>query len=399
MNILIVDDRINEDMLALFEDDRVTVAADVTAALAQLHEQLFDVVLLDMQMPDRHGELRNDAGLEVLDWVRCMRPETAVVVITGFGNPTNAIDSVERGIRAYISKKASPQQVIAFVHQAGATTPEQRTAARTQFQTNVAEAAIVQRFLFPTQVTLNTPEGQQLTVAGRNLHAALASGDMFDIVLLPERSAVAFFLLDVQGHGLGPALIGSRFAGLFRAGLRRQWTLLEITMEFDGLLNELSQATVGTPRERHFNAEGVLGYLDLTTRQLHVVRATGRPISHRTGAGTTWALAASHGFGPKWGLQQEMGYPEMETLTVQPGESLVLFTDGVVDRPSQNTPLNALTLAQVQQSHGRWLGENAQQLADHVLYEMFIGLMTEEVQGVAIATEDDATILSLVWHA
>jgi len=80
----------------------VTTCGDGEEALGLLARRPFDVVVTDVQMPKVNG-------LRVLDWTVEHRPETRVVVITGFGSPAVRQAAVRRGAFLYVEKPVDPK--------------------------------------------------------------------------------------------------------------------------------------------------------------------------------------------------------------------------------------------------------------------------------------------------
>ncbi len=72
-------------------------AEDGIAALEKLKETIPDIVLTDLIMP------RMD-GLELLDSIRQLYPQTPVILMTAYGNQSLANEALERGAVSYISK-------------------------------------------------------------------------------------------------------------------------------------------------------------------------------------------------------------------------------------------------------------------------------------------------------
>ncbi|MCC3413602.1 MAG: PAS domain S-box protein [Microcoleus sp. PH2017_29_MFU_D_A] len=66
-------------------------------AIAQLSKQHFDIVLLDLSLPDSRG-------LETLTRLREVAPDTAMVVMTGLDDEAIALESVRLGAQDYIVK-------------------------------------------------------------------------------------------------------------------------------------------------------------------------------------------------------------------------------------------------------------------------------------------------------
>ena len=99
--ILVVDD---EDALRTVlsaelegEGYQVATAADGQEAINILGSSAFDLILLDIKMP-------NVDGFEVLKFVKEKHPKTKVIMLTGFADLKNAIESKKLGAEDFVSK-------------------------------------------------------------------------------------------------------------------------------------------------------------------------------------------------------------------------------------------------------------------------------------------------------
>ncbi len=99
--ILVVDD---EDALRtvlsgelVSEGYDVRTASDGDDAITNLQKESFDLVLLDIKMPRMNG-------FEVLKFVKEKFPRTKVVMLTGFADLKNAIESKKLGAEDFVSK-------------------------------------------------------------------------------------------------------------------------------------------------------------------------------------------------------------------------------------------------------------------------------------------------------
>jgi DNA-binding NtrC family response regulator len=79
------------------EGYKVTSAADGREAINILTSNEFDLVLLDIKMP-------NVDGFEVLKFSKERWPKTKIVMLTGFADLKNAIESKKLGAEDFISK-------------------------------------------------------------------------------------------------------------------------------------------------------------------------------------------------------------------------------------------------------------------------------------------------------
>ncbi len=100
-SILVVDDEpaIRESLEFLLSEAnyKVSVAENGIEGLRRIDSDLFDLVLLDVSMPDKDG-------LEVLHEIHQAAPETSVIMITAFGTIENAVSAIKAGASDYITK-------------------------------------------------------------------------------------------------------------------------------------------------------------------------------------------------------------------------------------------------------------------------------------------------------
>ena len=110
--VLIVDDeKFIRDILADFlgmEGYVVRTAEDGTAALQELGNAHYDLIISDLKMP-RMG------GIELLDALGTAAPNALTVIMTGFGTVETAIDAMKRGAYDYILKPFKVEEVIRVV--------------------------------------------------------------------------------------------------------------------------------------------------------------------------------------------------------------------------------------------------------------------------------------------
>ena len=99
--ILVVDD---EDSLRTVlstelasEGYDVETAADGDDAITEMDKKVFDLILLDIKMPRMNG-------FEVLKHVKEKHPRTKVIMLTGFADLKNAIESKKLGAEDFVSK-------------------------------------------------------------------------------------------------------------------------------------------------------------------------------------------------------------------------------------------------------------------------------------------------------
>jgi DNA-binding NtrC family response regulator len=100
-SILVVDD---EDSLRNVLSNELTnegydvrSASDGDEAITELQKNQFDLILLDIKMPRMNG-------FEVLKFIKESFPKMKVVMLTGFADLKNAIESKKLGADDFVSK-------------------------------------------------------------------------------------------------------------------------------------------------------------------------------------------------------------------------------------------------------------------------------------------------------
>jgi len=99
--ILVIDDERSirdslKDILK-FENYEVAVAEDGLKGIYMAKKNVFDLVLCDIKMPEMDG-------IEVLDQLHVLAPDTPVVMISGHGDIDTAVESIKKGAYDFIEK-------------------------------------------------------------------------------------------------------------------------------------------------------------------------------------------------------------------------------------------------------------------------------------------------------
>lgn len=119
VKVLLVDDHAvvrNGIRLMLDSVDDIEVAGEAGTAhdaLLATQAQQFDVVLVDINLPDK-------SGLELIKRLRAHGAKTAVVVLSAYPEEMYALRAFKKGAAAYLNKRSSADTIIAAVRKAAA---------------------------------------------------------------------------------------------------------------------------------------------------------------------------------------------------------------------------------------------------------------------------------------
>jgi CheY-like chemotaxis protein len=107
-NVLVVDDDpvVGKSFNRVLSNKgyKVITAENAAQALEMLREQECDLVVTDIKMPGMDG-------LELAEHVKARRPWTPVVIVTGFGSPSNQARATAAGVAGFMHKPLSPEMI------------------------------------------------------------------------------------------------------------------------------------------------------------------------------------------------------------------------------------------------------------------------------------------------
>ncbi len=124
LRVLVVDDeadiRLGLSLLMETIGIQATQAADGREALNLFKQREFDLVLTDLMMPEL-------TGAELLVEVKKIKPEAAVVLLTGFGSVQSAVQCMQNGASHFLSKPFENAEVVRLVKRLGCHLIAQRS--------------------------------------------------------------------------------------------------------------------------------------------------------------------------------------------------------------------------------------------------------------------------------
>src|SRR6185295_8049723 len=139
-HILVIDDeadiRESLETLLTLEGYAVDLAHNGGEGLRALESKGYDLVLLDLMMPDR-------SGMDVLREVRERDLETPIFLITAYGSVEAAVDALKSGANDYFSKPWDNEKLLIEIGRMIAGT-------RLERENRQLKRALKQRYSFPS---------------------------------------------------------------------------------------------------------------------------------------------------------------------------------------------------------------------------------------------------------
>ena len=365
--ILVVDDEIDISTVLSVTLRRagfdVRTAGDGVEAIESIRQDPPDLVILDVMMP------RAD-GLETLKRIREHGPTThlPVIMLSAKTQLADKIRGFERGADDYVAKPFEPSEMLVRVQSllkrtalARLTAPllgvlgDWSSAEGVAQLTRDLEAArdIQARLAPPVPATLAGLE------AGAVLRpSTMVGGDFFDILPMGERIAVV--VGDVSGKGIPAALLMVMVRTLLREIARGLSEPAEVLARLNTSLCRDMPPSMFVTLALGVLFPGRVGRVALASA------GHPEPILVRRGAAPKPVTVG----GMILGVFEEALFEESE-VDLEPGDSLVFMTDGVIEAPAADG--KRVGLDRVLQTLERSRAESAQRQADALTAEMLTG--------------------------
>lgn len=289
--------------------------ADATKAVETATRIEPTVILQDLVMP----------GIDGLDLVVHYRQNDAtrlvpLIVLSSKEEATTKAEAFARGANDYLVKLPDPIEILARIryHSRGYRALLERNEAYRQLKSELDQAGDYVQSLLPP--TLQAPD---VVVRGAFIPSAQLGGDFFGWSELADDN-LALFLIDVCGHGVGPALLSVSASNALHAGGLSKEDLLSPAR----VMSRLNAAfPMSSHRGMYFT--GWYGVFNRATRMLTWAGA-GHPPAMVTRANGDYIEFDSDG--PPVGIVDGFQFTE-STAQLEAGDRFYLYSDGIVEIP------------------------------------------------------------------
>ena len=302
----------------------------------------YQLVLLDVRLPD-------ESGYGLLEELKALRPDTAVVMISGVDDAELGKAALEHGAHAYHVKPVGATQLYLLVvnnlrrrdqeldHRASVQRLEGMVEARSE---QMRQAAELQSGMLPASPLKES----EFEVAAHFTAAREISGDFYDWYRTEARLVLT--LGDVMGKGLPASLMMATARAALRgvAGIEPIESAVKQASDAMTSALEVNQGYVTVFHCSFDPSSGRLDYVDAGHGHARLLRVQGGQelLDQRT---TPIGI-----------------FPDTQfvrgSVTLEPGDSLVVFSDGLLDlRPD-------LAIKDVQVAHEVRSAGSAQEMVD-----------------------------------
>lgn len=337
--ILIVEDNpagleILQTRLEAHNYDIIT-ATDGEAGLAMARDHEPDLILLDIMMPKMDG-------IEVCRHIRAdpSLPFMPIIMVTAKADSKDVIAGLEAGGDEYLTKPVDQAALVARVKSMLRIKELHDTVLKrsAQLKGQLETATKIQSLFWPKIPQLKA--GSHIWAVSSP--ASYVGGDLYDVIPLPDESLLAY-VADVCGKGVPAALIMAALSTKIRSEALLQ-------SEVDKLLETINHTMFRLISEEVLFATIFLArYWPSSGKMQFTVGGHMQPL---------WIVENGFGNFPELkgislGIKEQVHYEKKEIL-LSPGESILFFTDGIVEAKNENNELfgNERLVDLIEQANG-----------------------------------------------
>jgi serine phosphatase RsbU (regulator of sigma subunit) len=342
--ILIVDDNPANveifQMRLLANDYDIITATDGEMGLAMAREKHPDLILLDIMMPKMDGlevcrRLKGDPSL----------PFMPIILVTAKSESRDVVAGLEAGGDEYLTKPVDHAALVARVKSMLRIKLLHDTVLKqsTQLKKQLKTATKIQSLFWP--------EIPELKAGGHiwavSVPATYVGGDLYDVIPLPDESLLAY-VADVSDKGVPAALIMAALSTTIRSESQTQ-------NEIDELLASINNSLYNLISEEGFFATIVIvKYWPASGKMQLALGGHLQPL---------WIVEDGIGNMPQLngislGIMPDAHFEKKE-ITLSPGESILLFTDGLIEAENEGKELfgNERLIRYIKDKKGKHIGK------------------------------------------
>ena len=291
-------------------------------ALRMLNEDPgIDIVLSDINMPEMDG-------LAMLEQIPQINPDIRAVVVSAYGDMKNIRTAMNRGAFDFVTKPVDFKDLQITIARTLVHTRQWKEALSyrdklVSLQNELQVASDIQNSILPSTF----PESPQFEVFGSMEAAQDVGGDFFDVIAL-DRGRLGLVMADVSGKGVPAAMFMMTCRTLVKGVAIGLLNPGEVLGEVNNLLCEENETT-------QFVTVLYAVYDPETGAFTFASGGHDAPMV-RKADGSTELLPLTEGLA--LGVQPDFQYQQRK-VTIEPGEMVVLYTDGITEAQTEEGTL------------------------------------------------------------
>ncbi|MCB4791433.1 MAG: response regulator [Elusimicrobia bacterium] len=214
-NILLVEDdgTTREHLVKVLEKEKLSVyqAKDGEDAMRVFENIKIDIVLMDIKMPKK-------TGLETLHEMRAITDDFEAIMITGYGDESNAIQAMRDGAMNFLRKPLDIDQLLVSIEKA---TLKLNTERALKFRVRDLELAkeLITRITVDNNISIDFPKSDDTSAI--DFANSLLSKLPFGIVAVDRDLKILYSNILLQGTKIKPESIDDKFvANLAALGIK-----------------------------------------------------------------------------------------------------------------------------------------------------------------------------------
>ena len=289
-------------------------ASDGVEALELLEQQAdIDMVLSDINMPKMDG-------LTLLAQIAKVDPNLRCVIVSAYGDMENIRTAMNRGAFDFVTKPLDFADLRVTIDRTLRRVAEWRAALESRdklvvLQNELDLASKMQQSILPTRF----PEGPDFRIRGHMEPARAVGGDFFDVMPL-ENGRIGLAIADVSDKGVPASLFMMSTRTLLKGTSVGLGEPGEVMGEVNDLLNDDNEAAmfITVFYATYDPASGAFTYANGGHNSPLLVRADGSSELLPLTDGLALGVMPGYHYG-------------QHSITIEPGSTLVLYTDGVTE--------------------------------------------------------------------
>ncbi|MBL4890060.1 MAG: fused response regulator/phosphatase [Candidatus Lindowbacteria bacterium] len=374
--ILIVDDSLDniEFIRAILENRGYSVGSVSSGleALDFLQHKHIDLIILDVLMPEMDD-------FETCRWIKALPglKEIPVVIVTALTDSESLKNAFQAGAIECIRKPVDELELITRLENI-LRIQHTKTVLQSQcqeLQSDLDNASEIQKCFLPISKSIN------FNVSFDYLYSPYRTigGDVFDVIEISEDKTL-FYIGDISGHGLKSALLMTAVKALI-------FSLLEDHPDLSphAVVNSLQQKMKNYLGDNYLTLG--IGIIDTSKETIRFCNA-GHPLPFILKSGEVTKFPNIGGMPIGWCLDVAYTDSDEAEIKFDPGDTLVLFTDGIFETCNGNNELGYMGFRKA-----------VEQMNLNVPFQKVCSTIRKKIVGMGFSyVKDDFTVMAVRHH-